>query len=124
MTNHTVNPPLQLGTSARHDVANEVKISIRNVNFWYGEKQALMDVSLDIHQNEVIAFLGPSGCGKTTLLRCLNRTNEIINGTRIEGTILLDGEDIYDPEWDLPILRNRFGWIAQKPDPFPWERAG
>lgn len=117
---HAPNTKLQLGSSPNHDLANPVKISIERVNFWYGKKQALKDISLAIHQNEVIAFLGPSGCGKTTLLRCLNRTNEIIEGTRIEGTILLDGDDIYDPNVDIPILRRRFGWIAQKPDPFPW----
>ena len=72
------NTNLHLGTSPNHDPANPIKISVDRVNFWYGEKQALRDISLEIHEKEVIAFVGPSGCGKTTLLRCLNRTNEII----------------------------------------------
>jgi phosphate transport system ATP-binding protein len=114
------NTNLHLGTSPNHDPANQIKISVERVNSWYGEKQALRDISLEIHEKEVIAFVGPSGCGKTTLLRCLNRTNEIITDTRIEGCIRLDGEDIYGEDIDPPVLRRRFGWIAQKPDPFPW----
>ncbi|MDJ0514292.1 MAG: phosphate ABC transporter ATP-binding protein PstB [Methyloceanibacter sp.] len=93
---------------------------IEGVNFWYGEKHALKDVSLDLYRNEVTALIGPSGCGKTTLLRCLNRSNDLIENTRIEGRVLLDDEDIYHPDLDPPFLRQRFGWIAQKPNPFPW----
>ncbi|ODR98151.1 phosphate ABC transporter ATP-binding protein [Methyloceanibacter methanicus] len=93
---------------------------VEHVDFWYGDKHALKDVSLDIYRNEVTALIGPSGCGKTTLLRCLNRSNDIIPNVRMEGRILLDGEDIYRPEIDPPLLRRRFGWIAQKPNPFPW----
>ncbi|MGL5115167.1 MAG: phosphate ABC transporter ATP-binding protein, partial [Beijerinckiaceae bacterium] len=73
-----------------------------------------------IHDREVMAFIGPSGCGKTTLLRCLNRTNEVIRDTSMTGGITLDGKDIHDPGIDPPILRRRFGWVAQKPNPFPW----
>ena len=109
-----------LGPIPNHNLAHRAKISVEHVNFWYGPKQALRDVSLKIFENEVTAFIGPSGCGKTTLLRCLNRTNEIIEHTRIEGHILLDGEDVYAPDVDPPLLRQRFGWIAQKPNPFPW----
>jgi phosphate transport system ATP-binding protein len=100
-------------------VVHPAKISVEDVSFWYGPKQALKHVSLEIFKNEVTAFIGPSGCGKTTLLRCLNRTNEIVEHTRMEGRIRLDGEDIYAPEVDPPVLRSRFGWIAQKPNPFP-----
>jgi phosphate transport system ATP-binding protein len=109
-----------LGPIARHDPKHASKISVKDVNFWYGPKQALKNISLEIYQNEVTAFIGPSGCGKTTLLRCLNRTNDIIEHTKLEGSILLDGEDIYGPDIDPPLLRCRFGWIAQKPNPFPW----
>lgn len=111
---------LELGPRPNHDPAHRPKINVENVNFWYGKKQALRDISLDMFANEVTAFLGPSGCGKTTLLRCLNRTNEIIPETKMEGRILLDGADIYDPELDPPLIRQRFGWIAQRPNPFPW----
>jgi phosphate transport system ATP-binding protein len=111
---------LHLGPTPNHDLAHVRKICIEHVSFWYGPKQALKDVSLEIFRHEVTAFIGPSGCGKTTLLRCLNRTNEIIEHTRMDGRILLDGEDIYAPDLDPPLLRQRFGWIAQKPNPFPW----
>ena len=109
-----------LGPIPNHDLDHPAKIRVEDVSFWYGAKQALKHVSLEIFNNEVTAFIGPSGCGKTTtLLRCLNRTNEIIEHTRMEGRILLDGEDIYAPEVDPPLLRSRFGWIAQRPNPFP-----
>jgi phosphate transport system ATP-binding protein len=108
-----------LGPIPNHDRAHPVKVSVEDVSFWYGPKQALKDISLEIFQNEVTAFIGPSGCGKTTLLRCLNRSNDIIENIRLEGRIFLDGEDIYSPDVDPPLLRQRFGWIAQKPNPFP-----
>lgn len=111
---------VHLGERPRHDKRNGVKVKIDNVSFWYGEKQALMDVSLKIHQREVTAFIGPSGCGKTTLLRCLNRSNDLIPNIRMQGTILLDGQDVNAPDVDPPMLRRRFGWVAQKPNPFPW----
>jgi phosphate transport system ATP-binding protein len=111
---------IHLGAQPRHGRANGLKIDVKNVNFFYGEKQALKDVNLRIFENEVTAFIGPSGCGKTTLLRCLNRTNDIVPGARLEGQILLNGEDIYAPTIDPPVLRRQFGWVAQKPNPFPW----
>jgi phosphate transport system ATP-binding protein len=110
---------VHLGPIPNHDRAHPAAISVQDVSFWYGHKKALKDISLDIYRNEVTAFIGPSGCGKTTLLRCLNRSNDIIPHTRLEGRILLDGHDIYAPEVDPPVLRRRFGWIAQKPNPFP-----
>ena len=119
-TTTTRNLLPHLGPTPNHNEAHPVKIGVEDVSFWYGPKKALHEVSLDIYKNEVTAFIGPSGCGKTTLLRCLNRTNEIIVDSRLEGRILLDGEDIYRPEIDPPVLRQRFGWIAQKPNPFPW----
>ena len=111
---------IHLGLIPNHNSDHPAKICVEDVSFWYGLKQALRHVSLDVFPNEVTAFIGPSGCGKTTLLRCLNRTNEVIDGARMEGCIRLDGEDINDPEIDPPLLRSRFGWIAQKPNPFPW----
>ena len=95
------------------------KISTRNVNVFYGEKQAIFDVSLDIPDRSVMALIGPSGCGKSTFLRCLNRMNDLIDGCRVEGTILLDGEDIYHGDLDPVLLRARVGMVFQKPNPFP-----
>jgi phosphate transport system ATP-binding protein len=111
---------VHLGPLPNHSAEHRAKITVEDVSFWYGTKQALKHVSLEIFANEVTAFIGPSGCGKTTLLRCLNRTNEIIDGTRMEGRIRLDGIDIYDAALELPAVRRRFGWIAQRPNPFPW----
>jgi phosphate transport system ATP-binding protein len=95
------------------------KISARNVNLWYGEKQALFDVSLDIAEREVTALIGPSGCGKSTFLRCLNRMNDVIDICRVKGEIRLDGEDIYERGIDVVHLRARVGMVFQKPNPFP-----
>ena len=95
------------------------KITARNVNVFYGEKQAIKDVSLDIGVGEVVSFIGPSGCGKSTFLRCLNRMNDTIESCAITGDICLDGEDIYDPKIDVVPLRARVGIVFQKPNPFP-----
>lgn len=96
---------LQLGKTPNHDAGHPAKVDIEAVDFWYGDKQALQDVSLTLYENEVTAFIGPSGCGKTTLLRCLNRTNDIILGARLKGRILLDGKDIHAADIDPPLLR-------------------
>ena len=115
-----VEQGLTLGDVPRHRTEDNPKIRSEKVSFWYGHKQALIDVTLDIFDREVTALIGPSGCGKTTFLRCLNRMNDVIRGTRMEGRITLDGEDIHDPALDVTQLRMRFGWVAQKPNPFPW----
>jgi phosphate transport system ATP-binding protein len=120
MLHTALDNQIHLGPLPNHSLDHGTKITVKEVNFWYGAKQALKHVSLDIYANEVTAFLGPSGCGKSTLLRCLNRTNEIIDGIRMQGRILLDGVDIYAPDLDPTMLRRRFGWIAQRPNPFPW----
>ena len=99
--------------------ARDVKIETRDVNVYYGETQALKQVDLDIHANEVTALIGPSGCGKSTYIRCLNRMNDVIDGCRVEGQITLDGEDIYDRNLDVVQLRARVGMVFQKPNPFP-----
>lgn len=96
-----------------------VKIEVKNLNFYYGAFQALHNNSLDFHINEVSALIGPSGCGKSTFLRCLNRMNDLIPISRVEGNILLDGLDIYDPSVDVVMLRSRIGMVFQKPNPFP-----
>ncbi len=98
---------------------SNLKISARGVNVFYGEKQAIRDVSIDIATEHVTAFIGPSGCGKSTFLRTLNRMNDTIAGCRIEGEIKLDGEDIYSSGMDVVQLRARVGMVFQKPNPFP-----
>ena len=95
------------------------KIEIEDLDFWYGDNHALQGVSMDIAPNQVTALIGPSGCGKSTLLRCLNRMNELIQGTTLEGTIHVDGQDIYAPNTDPVMVRRRVGMVFQKPNPFP-----
>jgi phosphate transport system ATP-binding protein len=95
------------------------KVAASNINVFYREKQALMDVSIDINSRQVTALIGPSGCGKSTFLRCLNRMNDVVDGCNVTGTILLDGEDIYAPKVDVVSLRSRVGMVFQKPNPFP-----
>jgi len=96
-----------------------VKVRARNVNVFYGEKQALKNVSVDIPARAVTAFIGPSGCGKSTFLRCINRMNDTIPGARVSGEITIDNQDIYDPSLDVVQLRARVGMVFQKPNPFP-----
>ncbi len=95
------------------------KIVSENLNVFYGEKQALFDVSISVPENNVTAFIGPSGCGKSTFLRCLNRMNDTIDGCRVEGRILIDGKDINTPAEDVVRLRSWVGMVFQKPNPFP-----
>src|ERR671913_1925181 len=95
------------------------KISTRGVDVFYGDKQALFDVTVDIPERAVTAFIGPSGCGKSTFLRTLNRMNDTIPSARVEGRIALDGEDIYGSDMDVVQLRARVGMVFQKPNPFP-----
>lgn len=98
---------------------DNAKMSARNVNVFYAEKQAIIDVSLDIGRNEVLAMIGPSGCGKSTFLRSLNRMNDIIPICKVKGEITLDGVDIYESDQDTVLLRARVGMVFQKPNPFP-----
>ena len=109
-----IAPPPQSETDAVRP-----KMVSRDVNVFYGDKQALNHVDLEINSNQVIALIGPSGCGKSTYIRCLNRMNDVIEGCRVEGEITLDGEDIYDPSLDVVQLRARVGMVFQKPNPFP-----
>ena len=101
------------------DPAKTPKMRARDVDVFYGDKQALKSVSIDIHDDRVTAFIGPSGCGKSTFLRCLNRMNDTIPGARVSGTIELDGQDVTDPDMDVVQLRARVGMVFQKPNPFP-----
>lgn len=98
---------------------NETKITARGVQVFYGRAHAIKDVSVDIADRMVTAFIGPSGCGKSTFLRCLNRMNDTIAGARVEGRIELDGDNIYDPRVDPVQLRAKVGMVFQKPNPFP-----
>ncbi|WP_418661538.1 phosphate ABC transporter ATP-binding protein PstB [Bacteroides ilei] len=95
------------------------KIEATNVNFFYGDFRALKDISIQIPEKEVIAFIGPSGCGKSTFLRLFNRMNDLIPGTRLTGEILIDGQDIYDRSVDVDNLRKNVGMVFQRPNPFP-----
>jgi len=97
----------------------KVRIEVEKVSFFYGAAQALKDITLAIPSNQVTAFIGPSGCGKSTLLRLFNRMNDLIAGSRMEGTIRIDGEDIYAPSVDVVNLRRKVGMVFQKPNPFP-----
>jgi phosphate transport system ATP-binding protein len=98
---------------------NSIKLAARNLNFYYGNFKALENISVELGKNHVSALIGPSGCGKSTFLRCLNRMNDLIPGTRVEGTIHLDNEDIYAATVDVVSLRRRVGMVFQKPNPFP-----
>ena len=100
-------------------MSNKIKVKVENLNLYYGDNHALKDVSMDIQENAVTAFIGPSGCGKSTFLKTLNRMNDLVDGVRIDGKVLLDGEDIYDPSVDTTILRKKVGMVFQQPNPFP-----
>ena len=114
---------VSLGTDAdEHEevrAKREPKMRARGIDVYYGEKQALKDVSIDVHEDRVTAFIGPSGCGKSTFLRCLNRMNDTIPSARVTGKIELDGTDINSPAMDVVQLRARVGMVFQKPNPFP-----
>jgi phosphate transport system ATP-binding protein len=95
------------------------KIEVKNLNLWYGDKPALKDNNLSVKEKRVTALIGPSGCGKSTFVRCINRMNDLIDGVRITGSILLDGKNIYDKDVDVVALRKMVGMVFQRPNPFP-----
>ena len=101
------------------NINKDAKLSIRNLDLYYGDNHALKDVNMDIRDNAVTAFIGPSGCGKSTFLKTLNRMNDLIDICRISGTVCLDGEDIYSPQVDTTMLRKKVGMVFQQPNPFP-----
>jgi phosphate transport system ATP-binding protein len=106
-------------TSESPEEARPTKFEARSLSFFYGRTQALKEVSITLHEREITALIGPSGCGKSTFLRCLNRMNELIDGARISGEVLLDGQSIYGPRVDPVRLRTRVGMVFQRPNPFP-----
>lgn len=95
------------------------KISVKNLNLYYGDNHALKNVNMEIKENAITAFIGPSGCGKSTFLKCLNRMNDLVESAKIDGQVLLDGEDIYDKRVDTTLLRKKVGMVFQQPNPFP-----
>jgi phosphate transport system ATP-binding protein len=99
--------------------SDKIQIDVRELDFYYGAKKALDQITIGIQPNLVTAFIGPSGCGKSTFLRTLNRMNDIIPGTRVEGQVLIDGQDVYGPSTDVVALRRRVGMVFQKSNPFP-----
>lgn len=101
------------------DLQHRYKVSIRNLDAWFGMKQALKNISLDIKKNAATAIIGPSGCGKTTLIRCLNRMHEMTPGATAKGSVILDNIDIYDKKVDPVVIKRRIGMVFQKPNPFP-----
>ena len=108
-----------MSATGRSSHIEQDKIVIEHLNLWYGSFQALKDINLRLPANEITAFIGPSGCGKSTLLKSLNRMNDLVEGCRIEGTVTLDGEDIFSRKMDVNLLRKRVGMVFQKPNPFP-----
>lgn len=110
---------IEINGTVGNAFADDAKMSIRNASVYYGNKQAISDVSLDLARNQVTALIGPSGCGKSTFLRCLNRMNDTIPDCRVEGQLCLEGEDIYAKKIDPVLLRARVGMVFQKPNPFP-----
>jgi phosphate transport system ATP-binding protein len=117
----SVSPPHPGGNGATTIGAynQDTEIQIRDACLFYGKKQALYNINMDIGRHEVTAFIGPSGCGKSTLLRCLNRLNDLVDGVKVTGSIKIDGREIIDPTLDVTELRKRVGMVFQKPNPFP-----
>jgi len=115
-----VAPKIEVkSTQAQQPLVGQAKVLVRNLDFFYGKFQALHNISIDIPERIVMAFIGPSGCGKSTFLRTLNRMNDVIPATRVGGEVLLDGNDIYAPGTDVVELRRRVGMVFQKSNPFP-----
>ncbi|MFT7571947.1 MAG: phosphate transport system ATP-binding protein [Paracoccaceae bacterium] len=111
--------PEKAGSDEQETAGQDIKVNARNVDVFYGDKQALFGVDLEILENRVTALIGPSGCGKSTFLRCINRMNDVIEGCTVSGEITMDGQDIYDSSLDVVQLRARVGMVFQKPNPFP-----
>ncbi len=110
---------LRAGTSQRRMADEDIALQVKDLNLYYGQKQALQNVSMDIASKRVTAFIGPSGCGKSTLLRCFNRMNDLVDSVRVEGRLELHGKNIFDRDVDVATLRRRIGMVFQKPNPFP-----
>jgi len=115
----TLAPKIEVRPSAPVETTGKVKVSVHDLNFFYARVQALHNITIDIPERQVMAFIGPSGCGKSTFLRTLNRMNDVIPATRVEGRVLIDEHDIYEPGADVVELRRRVGMVFQKSNPFP-----
>ena len=116
---HAIDMNAVLLNRANQNESNEISIKVENLNLYYGQKQALHGVSMDIPKKKVTAYIGPSGCGKSTLLRCINRMNDLVDNVTIDGKILLENENIYAQGVNVAALRRRVGMVFQKPNPFP-----
>ena len=116
---HAIDMASIAKTGHKQDEVMDTCIRIEDLDMYYGEKQALFNINMDIPRKKVTAYIGPSGCGKSTLLRSINRMNDLVDSARIDGKILLDGEDIYDKAVNVADLRRRVGMVFQKPNPFP-----
>ena len=119
MTQTTVRTEVAEGPARAEDSGEDLLLRVRNVDVYYSNFRAIKNVSMDVVRHRVLALIGPSGCGKSTLLRCFNRMNDLIPGTRITGSILYDGRDLYGPNTDATEIRSRIGMVFQKPNPFP-----
>ncbi|MGZ5304662.1 MAG: phosphate ABC transporter ATP-binding protein, partial [Bacteroidia bacterium] len=119
LRSHAIDMNSVLNTRGLQKEQNEVSIKVENLNLFYGEKQALYNINMEMPKKMVTAYIGPSGCGKSTLLRCINRMNDLVDSATIDGKILLDNENIYDKDLDVAALRRRVGMVFQKPNPFP-----
>ena len=115
---HTIDMSSILGEQRQSQTPNETCIKVENLYLFYGKKQALHGVNMEMYRKKVTAYIGPSGCGKSTLLRCINRMNDLVDHVTIEGQILLDNENIYDKSVKVAELRRRVGMVFQKPNPF------
>jgi phosphate transport system ATP-binding protein len=115
----TVNVAASLNPHAGPGLLETPMVEIERLSLWYGSKLALKDITMSVAKHRVTAFIGPSGCGKTTLLRCLNRMNDLVDGVRLQGTLRIGGTDIYDPTQDVTELRKTVGMVFQKSNPFP-----
>ncbi len=115
----SIRPEAETASAATGRQQDSAVISIRNFNFYYGNKHTLMDVNLNVPEREIVAFIGPSGCGKSTLLRSINRMNDLIEDIRQEGDIRINGRSVFDPNLDVIALRKRVGMVFQKSNPFP-----
>ncbi len=117
---HAIDMAALTGGKKNLELADEtISLEVNDLNLFYSEKQALNKINLIIPKQRVSAFIGPSGCGKSTLLRCFNRMNDLVDGVRIEGSILMEGQDIYAPDVNVAVLRRNVGMVFQKPNPFP-----
>jgi phosphate transport system ATP-binding protein len=120
VTDDLSRPEITIATGARpSEESAETLFDIRDLSVYYGDFKAVKDVTIDVHQRHITALIGPSGCGKTTVLRCLNRMNDLVETARVEGTVLYHGVDLYDKRVDPVEVRRRIGMVFQKPNPFP-----